>query len=120
MIKPLTTPGEIVDLSPITSGNEAKQAIDLVRTYDVTIMQLLIPAGSNVPNYEAAGEIVLHCLEGRVSVDALGEPHELRAGQLLHLAINEPFSIHGVEAASLLATVITPKEGANLELIGDQ
>jgi quercetin dioxygenase-like cupin family protein len=120
MNTPLTSHGDIVDLCPITSANDVNQAVVLVRTDDVTIVQLLIPAGSNIPIYEASGEIILHCVQGRVSVDALGEPHELRAGQLLHLAINEPFSIHCAEAASLLATVIAPKQGSSLELIGDQ
>jgi len=120
MTTPLATPGDMVDLHPSTMSLDGKQLTVLVKTQDVEIIQLLIPKGSSIPTYQAEGEIILHCVEGRVSLAVLGEPHELRAGQLLYLALNEPFSIEGLEQASVLATIIAPKQGPNVELIGGQ
>jgi quercetin dioxygenase-like cupin family protein len=120
MTKPLAKPGDIVDLHPSTMSLDTQQITVLAKTQDVEIIQLLIPKGSSIPTYQAEGEIILHCVEGRVSLAVLDELHELRAGQLLYLALNEPFSIKGLEHASVLATIIAPKKGPNVELIGGQ
>jgi quercetin dioxygenase-like cupin family protein len=120
MTTALAKPGDMLDLHPSTISLDTKQLSVLVKTQDVEIIQLVVPKGSSIPTYEAEGEIILHCVEGRISLAVLGEPHELRAGQLLYLALNEPFSIEGLEHASVLATIISPKQGANVELIGGQ
>ena len=44
------------------------------------IVQLVMPAGANLPTYEAHGEIILHCLEGRVALTALGETYDVAPG----------------------------------------
>jgi quercetin dioxygenase-like cupin family protein len=84
----------------------------------VEIIQFIIPAGAQLPTHEAQGEIILHCLEGQVEVTALGLHRELMAGKLLYFAINEPFSIRGVQDASVLAIIIVPKQGPAVKLVG--
>ena len=119
MDKPLVKPGETVDVRQLGAALGTRQKALLVKTVNVEIIHVVIPAGETIPTHEAQGEIILHCLEGRVSLAALGKTHELKAGQLFYFRINEPFSIQGIEQASLLATVISPKLGQSVELIGD-
>jgi quercetin dioxygenase-like cupin family protein len=119
MPEPLAEPGEIVDLRPLEAAFETQRNTLLVKTSDVKIIQLSIPAGANVPTHEAQGEIILHCVEGRALLTALGDAHDLNAGQLLYLRLNEPFSIHGIEDTSLLVTIIASKRGPGVELIGE-
>jgi quercetin dioxygenase-like cupin family protein len=90
----------------------------LVKTQDVEIVQLQIPAGSSIPTYEAAGEIILHCLKGRICLTALETSREMKGGELLYLTLNEAFDIQGIEDATVLATIIASKEGPNVQLIG--
>lgn len=120
MTKPLAEPGEVVDLNRCTTTPDANQISVLVQSQDVKIVRLSITAGSTIPTYEAAGEIIIHCLEGRMSVVARGESQELTSGQLVYFALNEAFSIHADELAVVLATVIVPKQGANVRLIGER
>ncbi len=119
MIEPLAEPGEIVDLALLEEGLQTPHTTRLVSTRNVQITWLVVPQGAKMPTHEPRGEIVLHCLEGRVAVTALAESHQLRAGQLLYLCVDEPFSIQGIEHASLILTVIMPMQGAAVELIGD-
>lgn len=119
MTKPLVKPGETVDVRGLGAGLGTTQKALLVKTVNSEIIHVVIPAGETIPTHEARGEIILHCLEGRVSLSALGKTHELTAGQLFYSCINEPFSIHGIEQASLLVTIITPKLGQSVELIGN-
>ena len=117
MVKALVKPGETVDVRRLGAGIRVHSL--LVKTDNVEITHVVIGAGETIPTYEAQGEIVLHCLEGRVSLAALGGTHELKADQLFYFCINEPFSIQGIEQASLLVTIITPKLGQSVELIGN-
>ena len=61
----------------------------------------------------------MHCIEGRISVQALNSTRELRANQLLYLGLNEPFSIAGIEDASVLVTIIAEWNGDKRKLIGE-
>ena len=119
MTKPSVKPGKTVDVRRLGAGIATTQKTLLVKTVNVEIIHVVIPAGETIPTHEAQGEIILHCLEGRVSVAALGKTHELKAGQLFYFCTNEPFSTQGIEQASLLVTIITPKLGQSVELIGN-
>ena len=118
MTVPFTRPGEVIDLRSTETTQDAHQLSLLVKTQDVEIVQLRIPAGASIPTYEAAGEIILHCIDGRISLAALETSCEMQGGELLYLTLNETFSIQGIEDAIVLATIIASKDGPNVELIG--
>jgi quercetin dioxygenase-like cupin family protein len=120
MTHPLVKPGETVDVRQLATVAGTRQSVVLVKTANVEIIHSVVPAGETIPTHEAAGEMVLHCLEGRASVSAIGKTMELTTGQLLYLSTNEPFSILGIERASVIVTVIAPQQGPAVELIGDQ
>ena len=119
MEQPLVKPGKTVDVQQLAAEPITRRKTLLVRTAEMEIIHLVIPAGETIPTHEAQGEIVLHCLEGQVSISTLEKAHELKAGQLFYFRINEPISIQGIEQASLLVTIITAKLGKNVELFGN-
>jgi len=119
MIKLLGTPGEAIDIQTFPAAPHTSQKIDLVKTHDMELIQFLIPAGDGIPTYKAQGELILHCLQGRVVVSDCKNRHKLNSGQLLYFSTNEPFSIHAIEDTSLLATILTAKQGRSVETIGD-
>jgi len=119
MTKPLVKPGETVDVRRLGAALGPRQKALLVKTVNTEIIHVVIPAGATIPTHEAQGEIILHCLEGRVSLSALEGSHELKAGQLLYFCVDEPFAIQGIEDAALLVTIIAPKHGQTVELIGN-
>ncbi len=69
----------------------------------------MVPAGKEIDEHQAKGEIVVQCLEGRVAVTAFGKTQDLEAGQLLYLPTGEPHKLKGIENASLLLTVLLPR-----------
>lgn len=110
--------GDVIDVRPLGTMPETRQKTVLVKTTDVEIARLFIPAGEQIPTYEAQGEIIVHCLDGHLRLDAVGESHELRAGQLLYLSVNEPFSMRSIANSLLLLSIVLPKKGQSVELIG--
>lgn len=112
---PLAQPGQIVDAWATWKDSESKAAV--LRTEHVEILRLHIEAGVRIPTYEAQGEIIIFCLQGRVLVSAMGQQRELNGGQLLYLLIHEPFELDGLEEASLFITILRPHDAQ--PLIGD-
>ena len=112
------TPGEVIRVDLLGLELKVAQLVTLIKTDALEVFQLVAPSGHSVPTHEIQGEIVVHCLRGRVSLTALGGVHDLGAGQLLYYSTNEPFSVWGIENALLLITVARRRLGENVALIG--
>lgn len=115
-----TKPGQVAIVCSIGGEEQfgSKAIHSLVRSSNVRISQVFIPADEEIPTYQAEGELILHVLQGQVSLTALEQTLELKANELLYLSINEPFSLAALENSSLLLIVLSPKEGQNVNLIG--
>jgi quercetin dioxygenase-like cupin family protein len=102
--------GELVDVRPSESAVTSSQRTILLRAEQVEIARLVVPAGKEIPEHKAKGEIVVQCLAGRVAYDVFGKTLTLEAGKLLYMPMGEPHSVKGIEDASLLLTVFLPKQ----------
>ena len=109
MAIPHAKPGEVVDVRPLGSALASAQTHTLVRAEQVEVIRLVVPAGKEIKEHKAKGEIVVQCLEGKVAFTAFGKGQTLEAGKLLYLPTGEPHSVKGVENASLLLTILLPK-----------
>ena len=109
MAIPHAKPGEVVDVRPLGPALASAQTATLFRAERVEVRRLVVPAGKEIEEHQAKGEIVVHCLEGRVVYTAFGKTQHLEAGKLLYLPTGEPHSVKGVEDASLLLTILLPK-----------
>jgi quercetin dioxygenase-like cupin family protein len=108
MAIPHARPGEVVDVRPLGPALASAQTRTLVRAGQVEVIRLVVPAGKDIKEHRAKGEIVVQCLEGKVAFTALGKTQTLEAGQLLYLPTGEPHTVKGVADASLLLTVLLP------------
>jgi quercetin dioxygenase-like cupin family protein len=109
MAIPHAKPGEVVGVRPLGSALASAQTKTLVRAEQVEVIRLIVPAGKEISEHKAKGEIVVQCLEGRVAFTAFGKTQNLEAGKLLYLPTGEPHSVKGTENASLLLTILLPK-----------
>ena len=109
MAIPHAKPGEVVDVRPLGSALASAQTKTLVRAEQVEVIRLVVPAGKEIEEHKAKGEIVVQCLEGRVAFTAFGKTQQLEAGTLLYLPTGEPHTVKGVEDASLLLTILLPR-----------
>jgi len=109
MATPQANVGELVDVRPLGSALASSQRTVLLRAEQVEIGRLFVPAGKEIPEHKAKGEIVVQCLEGRVPYTIFGKTLTLEAGKLLYMPTGEPHSVKGIEDALLLLTVFLPK-----------
>src|SRR5215831_10005753 len=108
MAIPHAKPGELVDIRPLGSALPSAQTATLVRAEQVEVIRLVVPAGKEISEHKAKGEIIVQCLEGKVAFTAFGKTQNLEAGRLLYLPTGEPHSVKGIENASLLLTILLP------------
>lgn len=111
--------GRIIDLFTTDSSRSREQLVSLLKTPQVELLKLCVPQGSRLPVHQAVGEIVFLCLRGQIEVAAPGAEHALSAGQLMYLTADTPVAIEGREDALVVVAVVAPKEGHNVELIGE-
>jgi quercetin dioxygenase-like cupin family protein len=98
-----------MDIRPLGSALASAQTKTLVRAEHVEVIRLIVLAGKEIEEHKAKGEIIIHCLEGRVAFTAFGRTQNLEAGTLLYLPTGEPHTVKGIEDASLLLTILLPK-----------
>ncbi len=106
MAIPHAQPGEAIDIRPLGSALAQAKTTTLVKTKTLEIIRLVIPAGKDIPEHKAPGEITVQCLEGRVAFTVGHTTRDLEAGQMLYLATEEPHALHGIEDASVLVTIL--------------
>src|ERR1019366_5355797 len=95
-----TKPGEMIQL-PLGAALRNSKTMTVVKTADLELIRLVLPAGKEIPIHKAPGEITVQCLEGRVAFTAGGKTQELTAGRLLYLTAGEPYAVTGIENSSL-------------------
>jgi quercetin dioxygenase-like cupin family protein len=94
---------------PLGAALCSSKTATLVKTAELELIRLVLPAGKEIPTHKARGEITVQCLEGRVAFTAGGKTQELTAGQLLCLNAGEPHSLKGIEDSSLLLILLLPQ-----------
>lgn len=99
-----------MELQSLDVTGKSNRKVPLLKTPEMEVAQFIIPAGGAIPTYEAQGEIILHCVGGRVVVSFDQVEHTLSAGQLLYLSVRAPFSIVALETASLISTIVAVNE----------
>lgn len=100
--------GELIAL-PLGAAWGGSKTTTLVKTSELELIRLVLPAGKEIPSHRAPGAITVQCLEGRVAFTACGATQELRAGELLYLDAGEPHAVKGVENSSVLVTLLPAK-----------
>lgn len=106
MAIPHAKSGEVIDIRPLGPQLRQARTTTLVKTKTLEIIRLVIPSGKDIPRHQAPGEITVQCLEGRVAFTVGKSRRDLEAGQLLYLSSEEPHSLHGIEDASILLTIL--------------
>lgn len=98
--------GEIIDLRPLGEDLLSKQTVAIVKTKGFEAIRLVIPSGKEIPAHKVAGDITLHCLEGRITLGVLDAELQLSAGDWIYLEGGASHRLKAIEDASLLLTIL--------------
>lgn len=101
--------GQIVDLRPFGKDFSSQRTTAIVKAESFEAIRLVIPRDVEIPEHKVAGDIMLHCLEGRVTLDLADAEHELSAGDWVYLEGSAIHRLKAIEDASLLLTILFTK-----------
>lgn len=100
---------EIVQL-PLGTAVADSRTATLVKTEDLELIRLVLPAGKEIPTHQAPGEITVQCLDGRIAFTAESRTQELLPGQLIYLQTGEPHGLRAIEDSSVLVTILLSRK----------
>lgn len=103
-------PGEMMDVGPLGAALSQTKTHTLIRTPAVELIRMVLPAGKELKEHRAPGEITVHCLEGRVEFTTMGRSQVLTPGKLLLLPPSEPHAVKALEDSSFLLTILFPQQ----------
>jgi quercetin dioxygenase-like cupin family protein len=111
MALPHATSGQVIDVRPL--GDKMTEAVShaLFKADQLELIRLVLPRGKGMPEHAVPGAVTIQCLEGRIDVHAHQKTVTLQAGELVYLAGGEPHSVHAVENASALLTILLKHNG---------
>lgn len=110
MAIPHACSGEVVSLDPAADSPEGSQTRTLVKTESLEAIRMVLPAGKEIPEHTARGDITIQCLEGKVDFEVEGGNCQLTPGMLLYLTAGAPHALRAIEDSALLLTLaLVPK-----------
>lgn len=98
--------GEIIDLRPLGSQLATAKTTALVKEKDFEAVRLIVQADREIAPHRVAGNVMLHCLEGRIVLSTPRGNLALSADQWIYLDGGEVHGLRGVEDSSLLLTIL--------------
>lgn len=96
---------EIIHLQPLGSKIASIKTYTLFKTDVMEVIRLVLPAGKQIAEHRAPGEVTILCLEGCVNLTSRAEPKELAAGDMLYLNAAEPHAVEAIEDSTVLVTI---------------
>lgn len=103
---PHAQPGEAVAVRSQETAPQALRSRLLLKTERAEIIRMELPAGESIREHQAPGELIVHCLEGRVSFTAMGKTIALKSGEMFYLAAAEPHAVSALEDCCFLLTIL--------------
>ena len=74
-------PGDPIDVRPLGASLVSAHTRRLVRTATVEVVRVIVRAGQEIPQHTSKGEIIVHCLEGRVASPPSERPRSSKPGR---------------------------------------
>lgn len=100
------SPAEVVDLETWAEDMPNEKTKVIVKTDEMELARLVIPAGKEIPIHKVTGPIVVHCINGKVEFTAMDKTQTLLPNQLLYLNPDELHLVKAVEDSVVLLTII--------------
>jgi quercetin dioxygenase-like cupin family protein len=98
--------GDLIDVTPLGTKLPEQKTHTLLKTDNLEVLRLVLPAGKTIAEHKAPGEITVQCIEGEVQFTSMGQTQTLRPGQMLYLSAAEPHALEATKDSSMLVTIL--------------
>lgn len=95
---------DVISVQPLGPALIDAFSTSLIKTGQMQLLHLVLPAHQDMPEHQVAQECCIHCLEGEVEVTLPGGSRRLGPGQLVVLPARQR---HGLRARADSAVLVT-------------
>ena len=99
-------PMDVIDLNASGAPLGTHVSSSLLKSRQLQLMRVVLPAGRVLPEHHVPGEITIQCLSGKADVLASGRASQLVPGSLVMLSAAEPHGVRAHDDTVLLVTVV--------------
>lgn len=99
-------PAQVINLEPLGDKIASSKTQTLFKTDMMEAIRLVLPAGKQIAEHKAPGEITVQCLEGQISFSADGNSHTLSGGEMLYLETAVPHAVEAIKDSTVLVTIV--------------
>lgn len=99
-------PNEIIDLETWAMDMPTEKSKVIIRTKDMELARLVIPAGKEFKEHQVSGPITVQCVKGDITFTAEGQSQDLKPGQLVYLLADVPHDLVAKTDSIILLTII--------------
>ncbi len=102
------TSWEIIPVAHSKTSVSERVVTTIIKSRTIRVLDIQLPAGEEIAEHKAPGEITVHCTTGEVEFTTMGKTKRLKAGHLLCLPASELHAVKAVENSSVLVTISMP------------
>ncbi|MDZ7772591.1 MAG: cupin domain-containing protein [Balneolaceae bacterium] len=99
-------PAEVVNLNTLKREMDRDATYALVKTSDMEVIRMVMPAGKEIAEHSVEGEMSVQCMKGHVLFSVDGKTQELIEGDWLYLNRDQSHSLSALRNSILLVTIL--------------
>jgi quercetin dioxygenase-like cupin family protein len=107
MLETCPTTGRVIHV-PLGDAMSGAKSATLLETNQLQLIRLVVPAGQEIPPHRVPAEVIVHLIEGHVSLVHDGCGAEMQPGDVLFLCPQELHSLRGIKDSTVLVTRLKP------------
>lgn len=107
MFETCPAPDRVIHV-PLGAGIREGKSGTLLKTQELELIRLVIPAGKEIPPHRVPNEITVHVIEGLVKFSHDAHELELKPGEVVFLCPLETHSLKGLQDSTVLVTRLRP------------
>ena len=105
MARPHLQSGEITSLQPLDGELAQAGSHALLKSAQLEVLRIVLPAGKTLPRHAVPGEITVQCLEGSAEFITDASRQQMQARDFLHLDGGVAHTITALQDCCLLVTI---------------
>lgn len=103
--------GQVADVQAFGDRLSGQKTAALFKARHLEVIRLVLQSAQALPPHKVAGDITLHCIEGRLKISLPSGPITLLPGQLVFLDGEQMHGVLALEPSSALVTISLPDAG---------
>lgn len=105
MAQPHLASGEITSLQPLGAQLRQTESHALLKSAQLEVLRIVLPAGKTLPRHAVPGEITIQCLEGSAEFITDAGRQRMQTRDFLHLDGGVAHALTAVSDCCLLVTI---------------